>query len=172
MDQSTARSARQWALKALGRRMHTAHEIRTGLSRRGFDSATIACTIEDLTRLGYVNDLEFARAWVTSRSAHQMHGRLRLLRDLRQKGIPDEMVESVMSELLTQSDEVRIAVKAAEKKRRLMKDSGKTSGRLAGETRSAARERESLYRHLRSRGFTNQVINLALDCFPFEEDAT
>jgi regulatory protein len=151
--------------------MHTAHEIREGLSRRGFKDGVIADIVEDLSRLGYINDLEFTRAWITSRSAHHMHGRLRLLRDMRQKGIPDEMSESVFGELLTDDDEVRIAIKAAEKKQRTMKTSGKRTGRTVGRS-AAAKNRESIYRYLRSRGFTSRVINLAMAGITFEEDPT
>lgn len=165
MNQEGKKSARQWALRALARRMHTAHEIRMGLLRRGFSDGIAGDIVDDLSRMGYINDLDFARAWVTSRSVHQMHGRLRLLRDLAVKGIPDEMAEQVLKELLPDEDEVAIATRAAEKKLRTMKTGGKTTG-----SAMEAKSRERVYRYLRSRGYTTRVISLAMAGFTFEED--
>jgi len=163
------KAARQWALRALGRRMHTAYEIRAALSRRGFTDSVAGSVVDELARQGYIDDLQFAQVWVTSRSAHQLHGRLRLQRDLRQKGIPEEMAASVLKDSLPDEDEVAIAIKAAEKKLRALRSSGRSVGRTAGRG-SRAKGRDSLYRHLRSRGFTTRVISLAMAGFTFEED--
>ena len=167
MTQSDSKSARQWALRALGRRMHTAYEIRAALSRRGFADDVVGSVVEELARKGYIDDLQFAQVWVTSRSVHQLHGRLRLQRDLRQKGVPDDIAESVLRDSLPDEDEVAIAIKAAEKKLRTMRSIGRTAGRATG-----AKGRDALYRHLRSRGFTTRVISLAMAGFTFEEDSS
>ncbi len=175
MIQGDNKSARQWALRALARRMHTTHEIRAALSRRGFEVGVIGNVLDDLGRQGYIDDLHFARVWVTSRSAHQLHGRLRLLRDLRQKGIPDEMAESVIRDSLPDEEEVAIAIKAAEKKLRAMRSVGRSVGRSIGRTAgraTGAKGRDALYRHLRSRGFTSQTISLAMAGLKFEEDSS
>jgi len=153
MTQGDRKSARQWALRALGRRMHTSHEIRAALSRRGFEEEVAESILVELGRQGYIDDLDFARVWVSSRSANQLHGRLRLIRDLRQKGIPDEMAESVIRDSLPEEEEVAIAIKAAEKKLRAMRSIGRANG---------AKGRDTIYRHLRSRGFTTRVISLAM----------
>jgi len=137
--------------------MHTTHEIRSVLTRRGFGEDVIGCVLEDLGQMGYVDDLHFAQTWVTSRSTHQLHGRLRLLRDLRLKGIPDQMAESVIRDSLSDEEEVVIALKAAEKKQRTIRSNGRKG-------------RDALYRHLRSRGFTTRVISLAMAGITFEED--
>ena len=167
MDQEDRRSARQWALRALGRRMHTAHEIRAGLSRRGFSDDTAGGVVDELSSMGYINDLDFTRAWVTSRSVHQMHGRLRIQRDLALKGIPGELAEQVLQDLLPEEDEVAIAARAAEKKLRTMKTDGKTAGSAIG-----TKSRERVYRYLRSRGYTTRVISLAMAGFTFEEGSS
>ena len=171
MTPEDKKSARQWALRALGRRMHTAHEIRAGLSKRDFADEAVSSVVEELVRVGYINDLDFARTWVTSRSVHQLHGRLRLLRDLRQKGVPDEIAESVLKDSFPDEDEVVIAKKAAEKKIRTMRATGKAAGRAAGRA-SGAKGRDALYRHLRSRGFTTRAISLAMAGISFKEDSS
>jgi len=150
-------SARAAALRALGRRMHTAGEIASLLSARGFGEDVVGEVLEGLIEQGYVNDRHFAQVWVTSRSVHQMHGRLRLMRDLRVKGVPDEITEAVLREELPERTEVAIAIKAAEKKRRSLRVTG-------------VKGRDALYRHLRSKGFTTRVIKLAMADTAFEED--
>jgi len=173
MTQSYHKSARQWALRALTRRMHTTHEIRAALSRRRFEDDVVGSVMDELGRQGYIDDLHFTRVWVSSRSSHQLHGRLRLLRDLRQKGIPDDMAESVIRDLLPDEEEAAIAIKAAEKKLRSMRSIGKSIGKAAGRAAgraTGAKCREALYRHLRSRGFTAQAIRLAMAGLKFEED--
>jgi SOS response regulatory protein OraA/RecX len=147
--------------------MHTAYEIRAALSRRGFGDDVVRSVVEELARQGYIDDLQFAQVWVTSRSVHQFHGRLRLQRDLRQKGVPDEIAESVLKDSLPDEDEVAIAIKAAERKLRTMRSIGRGDGRATG-----IKGRDALYRHLRSRGFTTRVISLAMAGLTFEEDSS
>ena len=153
------KSARQWALKALGRRMHTVQEIRSALSGRGFENDVVSDVLEELSDRGYVNDFHFAQVWIQSRSVHQLHGRLRLQKDLRQKGIPEEIVRSVLEELLPEREELAIAIRAIEKKQRTLKVTG-------------VKGREALYRHLRSRGFTTGTINQAMAGISFEEETS
>lgn len=159
MSEGEMRSARGWALRALGRRMHTEFEIRESLKKRGFGEGVAGSVVEELAAQGYLDDHQFSMTWVKSRSLHQLHGRLRLLRDLRRKGVPDEIAESVLAETLSREEEVALAVKAARKKQRTL---GKTG--LQG--------RDALYRHLSSRGFAAGVISQALAVFTFEEEST
>jgi len=161
MTRDSNKEARQRALRALGRRMHTVYEIRAVLSKRGFTDDVVESVVQELARQGYIDDLNFAQIWVASRSVNQLHGRLRLLKDLRQKGIPDAIIESVLRDSFPDEDEVAIARKAAEKKRRTMTAAGRATG---------AKSRDAVYRHLRSRGFTTRVISLAMDDLNFEED--
>lgn len=157
MADGDLKTARSLALRALGRRMHTTWEIRSTLSRRGYKDDTIECVVVELTTLAYLDDLEFAKAWVSSRSVHQLHGRRRLLSDLRKKGISSEVAESAVNDRLGFEDELLVARKAAEKKHRTLRVKG-TKGR------------DAVYRYLRSRGFSSRIISLAVSDLVFEEE--
>lgn len=157
MTSESRKPAMQWALRALGRRMHTSHELRTALSRRGFDEDVIRSVLGELEADGYIDDLNFARVWVQSRSANMLHGPMRLLKDLRQKGVTEAMARSVLRETLSGEEEAALALKAAARKRRTIETTG-------------IRGKSALYRYLRSRGFTSQAINQVLAEFTFEED--
>lgn len=164
--------ARRWALRALTRRMHTVHEIRTGLKKRGFDHDVIEGVLAQFVELKYLDDGEFARSWIASRSAVRLHGRFRLARDLKQKGVSEEIVRGAMERSLTLEDELTYARKAAEKKLRALKTTGKASGKATGRAAKRAtgqKARAALYRHLSSRGFTADVVRAALDDIDLEE---
>ena len=155
MDREQDRSsAWRWALRALTRRMHTVHEIHAGLRKRGFHQDVIESVVAELLVLKYLDDQLFAQTWISSRSATRLHGRLRLARDLKQKGVPENIVEDAMGRSLTVEEELAHARKAAEKKVRTLRAGGKATGYKA---------RAALYRHLSSRGFTGDVVRAALD---------
>ncbi|MDF1525650.1 MAG: RecX family transcriptional regulator [bacterium] len=147
--------------------MHTVYEIRAALSTRDFAEDIVDSVVEVLARQGYIDDLDFAQIWVASRSVNQLHGRLRLLKDLRQKGIPDEIIESVLRDSFPDEDEAAVAIKAAEKKLRALRSYGKAAGKATG-----AKGREALYRHLRSKGFSTRAIGHAMNGISFEEDSS
>lgn len=149
-------SARRWALRALTRRMHTVHEIRAGLKKRGFTAEVAEEVVAEMIRLKYVDDRQFANIWISSRVAVRLHGRLRLARDLKQKGVPEEIIREAMVQSLTVEEEVNCARKAAEKKVRTLRSGG-------------VKARAALYRHLSSRGFTADVVRAAMADIDLEE---
>ncbi len=157
MIQATERSAKQWALEALARRMHTAQEIERGLAKRDWPSATIEAVVNDLKEQGYLDDTKFAEAWVTSRSERRLHGPFRLLGDLLAKGVDEDIARAVIGRLLPKEKEMILAGKAARKKFRTMRGSG-------------ARAKAALHRHLTSRGFQYEVVRSVLSGFSFEEE--
>jgi len=157
MTPTTQGSAREWALKALARRMRTVQEIEKGLAHRGCASGAIREILENLKELGYLDDARFSEVWVAGRSEVRLHGPLRLLRDLRAKGVEEETAKEVIRRLLPRSREMELARRAAEKKHRTMRGSG---------IQAAA----AMHRHLRSRGFSPEVIHTVLSQTRFEEE--
>lgn len=157
MMDETGRTARQWALKALSRRMHTAWEIERGLARRGWPSETVKGIVDGLRKDGYVDDQQFAEVWVVSRSEGRLHGRFRLLRDLRAKGVEEKLAEGVLQRLLPRNRETALARKAAERKMRLM-------GTL--DVRAIA----AIRRHLMSKGFQSDVVQEVLSDYVSKEN--
>jgi regulatory protein len=136
--------------------MHTVHEIRAGLKKRGFRAEVAEEVVAEMVRLKYVDDRQFANIWISSRVAVRLHGRLRLARDLKQKGVPEEIIREAMVQSLTVEEEVNCARKAAEKKARTLRSRG-------------VKARAALYRHLSSRGFTADVVRAALAAVDIEE---
>lgn len=157
MTPADEKAAKQWAIKALTRRMHTVREIEKGLSRRGWDTETIRGVLDNLRSLGYLDDAKFAEVWVATRSDRRLHGPLRLLADLRARGVEDETAEAAVRTHLPASKEVDLARRAAARKKATLRDTG-------------IRASAAMHRHLMSRGFSPGAIREALADIRFEEE--
>jgi regulatory protein len=109
--------AMQQALLFLSYRARSVKEIRQNLSKHEIPETVIEDTIERLHQNGFANDKNFASAWVENRSTFRPRGRRALALELRQKGIDDGIIESVLEEV----DEEALAYEAGLKKARKLK---------------------------------------------------
>ncbi len=106
--------AYQQALLFLSYRARSASEIRQNLRRHKFAEDIVDQTLERLQTERLADDDGFARAWVENRSTFRPRSRRALAMELRQKGISDETVQTV----LTGVDEETLAYDAARKRTR------------------------------------------------------
>ncbi|MGH2598454.1 MAG: regulatory protein RecX [Dehalococcoidia bacterium] len=102
------------ALRLLAARPRSEAEVRQRLLRRGLPHDVIVDTIARLREYGYLNDAEFARFWVESRSGANPRGRYVVRRELRAKGVDQETVDTALEGLTEEAS----AAKAARKKAR------------------------------------------------------
>jgi regulatory protein len=58
----------------------------------------IASTLDRLARLGLADDLAFARWWAEQRDRHSPRGRRLVEAELRQRGVPREVIEELRGE--------------------------------------------------------------------------
>ncbi|WP_420040158.1 regulatory protein RecX [Gordonia sp. MP11Mi] len=108
-------SAWDAALRLLGARARSRHEMRERLVARGFTDDEVSKTISRLDEGNLLDDTEFAHEWVKSRHAHSARGRHALRRELRSKGVDDEIVADAL-ETIDPDAERDIAYALAEKK--------------------------------------------------------
>jgi regulatory protein len=130
------------ALHYLSFRPRSSQEVHQNLIKRGCEEAYIEETISRLQAAGLVNDEAFARAWVDNRAAFRPRSKAALRVELRQKGLSDEVVQSVLDE---QVDEEALAFEAARKQSR----------RYAG--LAWAEFRQKLGAYLARRGFSYTI---------------
>lgn len=109
--------AMQQALLFLSYRVRSEKEIRQNLSKHKIPDEVIEDTLEKLRRSGFANDRQFASAWVENRSTFRPRGRRALALELRQKGIDDATIESVIEGI----DEETLAYEAGLKKARKLR---------------------------------------------------
>lgn len=113
--QDAGEVAYQKALHFLSYRPRSSAEVRQNLNKRDIPVPLVEETIARLQRAGLVNDQEFARAWVENRSTFRPRGKSALRMELRQKGLSDEIIQSVLEEGV---DEETLAYEAARKQAR------------------------------------------------------
>jgi regulatory protein len=118
------------AVRYLGTRPRTRWEVDRRLRRAGVGAAEIDAVLERLTQLGYLDDAAFSRWWGEQRDRHGPRGHRMIEAELRQHGVPREVVEAYRQE------------HAAPERR--AEDGGLPSS-------EAQRARDALDRHLRGR---------------------
>jgi regulatory protein len=107
------------ALKLLAGRPRSAGEIRKSLASKKIDSSTIDAVITRLEGQGYLDDLAFARLWVSNRQQFKPQGTRALRFELREKGIATEIIDQVLEGLDADDAAYRAALKKARSLRQL-----------------------------------------------------
>jgi regulatory protein len=86
------------AARYLGTRPRTRWEVERRLKRAGTEDATVTATLDRLTELGYLDDAAFARWWGEQRDRHRPRGQRLIEAELRQHGVPREVIEAFREE--------------------------------------------------------------------------
>jgi regulatory protein len=89
-----ASTAMEIAVGFLGMRPRTRWETERRLRRAGAAEPVIAETVDRLTELGYLDDAAFARWWGEQRDRHAPRGSRMIEAELRQHGVPREVIEA------------------------------------------------------------------------------
>ena len=93
------------ALQYLRARLRSRVEIELRLRRYGYEGDVIQSVVEMLAARGYVNDREFAGAWVRDRVRLKPKGRRGLRSELVSKGVASEDIEAALDENVTDTEE-------------------------------------------------------------------
>jgi regulatory protein len=97
-----------YAVRALGGRAHSLGEIREKLRRRCLRAEDAEAVIGRLKEAGYLNDRQFAESFATARLENEGLGKMRVLRDLRQRRVAPKLAEQVVEKTFESSDEVQL----------------------------------------------------------------
>ena len=103
------------AARFLEARPRAVAEVRRRLSGTGYRPDLVEGAIERLASLGYLDDDAFARAWVESRDRAHPRGAGALRRELRLKGVADDVIAEVLADRadLTADGATEVSVDAA-----------------------------------------------------------
>jgi len=86
------------AARFLEVRSRSAVEVRRRLLSAGYGLAVVEAALARLTEQGYLDDEQFARAWVESRDRARPRGERALRLELSQKGVLREIIDVVLAE--------------------------------------------------------------------------
>ncbi len=140
--QDTVERAYQRTLLLLGRRARSTAEVRRYLERLELAPEAVASVLDRLAGHGYLDDLQFAQAWVSNRERFKPRSAAALRSELRQKGVSQEIIAQVLSEI----DHEESAYRAGQAYARRLH---------ALDERSF---RQKLGNHLLRRGFAHDVV--------------
>jgi regulatory protein len=140
-------AAKQRAYRLLSMRPHSQKEIEAKLRDKGFPAPIIKEALEKLRDLKYLNDASFALQRARHLAVNKLWGNRRITADLREKGIPDRLIDdAVLSARHELSEEEAAAILIRKKSAR-----GKTIV-------TDAREKQRIFQSLMGRGFPPGVI--------------
>ena len=134
-----------YALRALGGRAHSLGELREKLRRRCSEPADVDVVMQRLKEAGYLNDRQFAENFATARLESEGLGKMRVLRDLRQRRVAPKLAEQVVAKTFESSDEVQLIENFLARKYR-----GKSLRQVLAEEKNLA----SAFRRLQYAGFS------------------
>lgn len=151
------RKATNSAIQYLSHRMRSEHEIRTYLKKKDQEEEVIEAVMRKLHELRYVNDEEFAAAYVRTQVNTTHKGPGNIARELREKGLDEKHIEAVMQEY---SDELRVehAVLLGSKTAR---QNSRLSERMI---------KQKIEQALLRKGYPGDTIRIALEEIEYEKD--
>jgi len=93
-------------------------ELRDKLKAKQFDPKIIDQAIKKVEELGYLNDAEFARAFIEMKKSK---GKIAIRFELRRKGVDGEIIKSSLEKYYSTDEETGSALSLAQKKLRTYK---------------------------------------------------
>ena len=144
--------AMKFAMKLLSIRKRSVFEITKRLRQKKFAEDIIDQIVKELFEYKYLNDEEFAEAYINDRINFNPRGSFLIRKELKEKGIAENITNEKIKEFLPEEKELKLAKTAAKKKLKyLNKDL----------------EKNKIYQkigaHLRSKGYSSYIIREVLD---------
>ena len=133
------------ALRSLGGRAHSTGELREKLRRRAELQGDVDAVLAKLKESGYLNDRRFAENYASARLENQGLGKMRVLRDLRQRRVAPKLAEQVTDQTFQDTNESELIEAFLKRKYR-----GKKLGEFLSEEKNLA----AAFRRLRYAGFS------------------
>jgi len=140
LKESEEVAAKDYLFALLARGARTEKEAANKLYQKGFSKRSVAGAVELAKSYGYLSDADYVKNYISTHSHSK--GGFRIKRELKEKGIPSQLVESLLNEV--ELDETGAALAVAQKfiKNRTLDDKTK----------------QRLFRHLAARGFSYDTI--------------
>lgn len=145
---SDAAALYEYAVGALGRKMRSVAELKRLLRQRVIagenGEALVEAVVIKLKEQKYLNDTDYATAYSSYRRDNEKFGRMRVISDLKAKGVHGEVIGKAVSAAYADSNEEQLA-RAYLRRKNLKKPS---------DQKQAAR----IFRALTRAGFTSRTI--------------
>lgn len=148
-EESDRYLCRQKALKYLSIRNRSSAEMETYLRKKDFSKEIIREVLAGVREAGYIDDLEFARAFIRYRRGRKVVGEHLLRSELYRKGVARDLVSRALAETRPEAADPDEVFRLARKK---LQSLGTKRNRT-----------QKLAHFLRQRGFDGEAIRAVLD---------
>jgi regulatory protein len=110
-----------YAIGALGRRMRSVAELkrlmRPRVSHQQTGDRMIEAVVERLKQAKYLNDTSYAESYSRYRKENEKFGKLRVINDLKTRGVHGDVINKAIGTTYGDTDEVELARKFLDRKR-------------------------------------------------------
>ena len=152
-----------YAVGALGRRMRSVAELKRLLRQRvpegGLGTVLVEMVILRLKDQKYLNDSSYAAAYTSFRKENEKFGRLRVVTDLKARGVHGDVIDAAMKTTYGDTDEVELAKKFLQRKRVRPPEDEKATARVFRMLLRAGFSSRSAYRVLNGMKADTEVLS-------------
>ena len=113
---------KQRAFRYLGRRLHSASELRTKLRQKGYEIEMIDQVIGELRDKSYLDDTEFASVFIEEKFKSKMWSERKLKSELIKKGISSSVISDVLSKKFPDEGDFNNALTVSLKKYKILQE--------------------------------------------------
>lgn len=143
--------ALQFAMKLIGLRRRSVFEIEERLKVKSYSEDIVSYVIEELKKFRYLDDEIFAESFINDRINLRPCGKRFIEKELRNKGISSEIIESKLGSMIDEEKELELAQRLILKKMRSITD-GTDKNKI----------KRKLAAYLSTKGFSFDVIGQVL----------
>lgn len=145
-------------LKYLNTRVRSKKEIWEYLKRKEYAPVYIENAITILEKQGYINDLNFAKAFLNNRLITTSNGPYKIKSDLKERGVSSSIIEEVLTEYTESIQREKISKQITR-----MTKSNRTRGNKLLKSK--------IYNELAKEGFQPQLIHELVEGIVLEDDS-
>ncbi len=115
---------KQRALRYLGRRHHSANELKLKLKQKNYNMELVDSILGELKESGFINDYDFAKAFTEENIKNKFWGRKKIESELFKRGVDREIIIVVLDEKFSVENETANAMELGRKKLRTLINRG------------------------------------------------
>ena len=156
----------EYAIGALARRMRTVAELKRLMRARIEDAESeygqtlVELVIRRLKDQGYLNDAQFAASFSTLRRDNQKFGRIRIITDLKTKGVHGSVIERAVDAAFEGVNEEKLAREYLRKKRLEKPKSQKEAARIFRQLARAGFGMKTIFTILKKWDVEDETLSL------------
>jgi regulatory protein len=107
---------KQKAFRLLGRRQHSAFELKLKLKQKGYLDELINSVVNQLLESNYLNDYDFAKSFAEENIKNKLWGQRKIEAELIKKGVNRGIISQIIKEKFSDGNQIEKALELGKKK--------------------------------------------------------